>query len=84
MTSTASSWVGVMAIGFSWRYPCAPISWPASTIGLISFGKVSIEWPGMKNVVFRSYFLNSLSRRILPTSLAKTPRWMSDGESPPP
>ena len=38
----------------------------------------------MKKDVFMSYFLNSLSSRGTPTSVAKMPRWMSEGLSPPP
>ena len=61
-----------------------PISWPASTISFVSSGNVSIEWPGMNQVVFRSYLSNSFSRRRVPTSPAKMPREMSSGESSPP
>ena len=62
----------------------APTSCPALTIISISRGKVSRLWPGMKNEVLRSYFRNNLSRRGTPTSVAKMPRWMSEGLSPPP
>ena len=61
-----------------------PISWPASTTCFVSFGNVSIEWPGMNHVVFRPYLSNSFSRRGDPTSPANMPREMSSGESSPP
>jgi hypothetical protein len=37
----------------------------------------------MKKLVRSLYFLNKFKRRMVPTSLASTPRWMSDGDSPP-
>ena len=43
-----------------------------------------MEWPGMKKLVLSLYFLNKFKSRMLPTSLAKMPRWISEGESPPP
>src|SRR5438132_12892157 len=61
-----------------------PISWPAATIRCVSSGKVSIECPGMNQVVFSPYFSNSFSRRSDPTSPANSPREMSSGESSPP
>ena len=61
-----------------------PISWPASTTIFVSSGNVSIECPGMNQVVFRSYLSNSFSRRRVPTSPANMPREMSSGESSPP
>src|SRR5256885_286743 len=61
-----------------------PISWPASTTAFICSGKVSAEWPGMNQVVFRPYLWNSLSSRSEPTSPANMPREMSSGESSPP
>ncbi len=47
---TSSSCLGVIATGFSWEYPWAPISCPASTIIFTCSGKVSIEWPGMNQL----------------------------------
>src|SRR6266511_4013808 len=61
-----------------------PTSWPASTTSFVSSGKVSIECPGMNQVVFKPYLSNSLSRRRVPTSPANSPREMSSGESSPP
>src|SRR5215212_4935648 len=81
---TASSCSGVMATGFSWEYPCRPISCPASATICICRGKVSMEWPGMNQVVRRPYLSNILSSRGLPISPAKRPRVMSQGESSPP
>src|SRR6266511_1512371 len=49
-----------------------------------SSGNVSIECPGMNQVVRRPYLSNSFSSRRDPTSPAKTPREMSSGESSPP
>ncbi len=84
LTRTASSCSGVIAIGFSCEYPCIPTSWPASTTIFVSSGNVSIECPGMNQVVFMSYLSNIFSRRLVPTSPAKMPREMSSGESSPP
>src|SRR5690348_10674318 len=53
-------------------------------MSLVSSGNVSIEWPGMNQVVRRSYLSKSLRRRREPTSPAKRPREMSSGESAPP
>src|SRR6478609_934335 len=61
-----------------------PISCPASATAFISMGNVSIEWPGINQVVLMPSRANSFSRRGLPTSPAKRPREMSSGESSPP
>src|SRR3954452_13286821 len=61
-----------------------PISCPASATAFISAGNVSIEWPGINQVVLTPSRANSFSRRGLPTSPAKRPREMSSGESSPP
>src|SRR5918995_1185334 len=61
-----------------------PTSCPASTTSAVSSGNVSIECPGMNQVVRRPYLSNSFSSRRDPTSPAKTPREMSSGESSPP
>ena len=51
LTRTASSCSRVIAIGFSCEYPWMPISCPPSTTIFVCFGNVSIEWPGMNQVV---------------------------------
>src|SRR3954469_24739781 len=61
-----------------------PISCPASATAFISAGNVSIEWPGINQVVLMPSRANSFRRRGLPTSPAKRPREMSSGESSPP
>src|SRR5713226_6923212 len=61
-----------------------PISWPAPTTIFVCSGKVSIEWPGMNQLILRPYLSKSFSRRGTPTSPANSPREMSSGESSPP
>lgn len=74
----------VISTGFSWLYPCKPISWPCSTIIRHSSGNVSSEWPGMKKVVLMLYFWNSFNMRRTPIVPAKSPREISEVESSPP
>src|SRR5690349_10967385 len=61
-----------------------PISCPASATIFVCSGKVSIECPGMNQVVLSPFRSNSFSSRGDPTSPAKRPREMSSGESSPP
>src|SRR3954469_16313990 len=61
-----------------------PISCPASATAFISAGNVSIEWPGINQVVLTPSRANGFSGGGLPTSPAKRPREMSSGESSPP
>ncbi len=61
-----------------------PTSWPASATACICSGKVSMEWPGMNQVVLMPQRSNSFSSRGDPTSPENIPREMSQGESSPP
>ena len=90
----------VMSTGFSWLYPCSPISWPASRTAAMSSGNDSRLCPGMNQVVLILYclqldgvcyellapltFLNIFRSRCVPTVPAKIPRLMSLVLSSPP
>lgn len=63
----------VMSLGFSWEYPCSPISCPASRTAAISLGKDSSECPGMNQVALTLYLSKNFSRRSVPTVAAQTP-----------
>jgi hypothetical protein len=84
LSNTSFCCSSVISTGFSWLYPCRPISCPASRTAAISSGNVSRLCPGMNHVVLMSYFANSFKRRCVPIVPAKRPRLMSLVLSSPP